>query len=126
MHMRKDTKKILVVDDDPKHLQTTKELLEMAGYEVATQDSAFGTTEIINTLKPDLVLLDVNMPALSGERLCSLIRSRVGIERTTILFFSSNDEDSLRQAVRRHGADGYVCKGDVAGLRHKIARALAA
>lgn len=126
MHMRSNTQTILVVDDDPKHLQTTKELLELGGYKVETQDSPFGTTELINSLKPDLVLMDVNMPGLSGERLCSLIRSRVGIERTIILFFSSNDEDSLRQAVRRHGADGYVCKGDMAALRHKVAQALAA
>lgn len=62
------------------------------------------------------------MPFLSGERLCTLVRGNAnGVGRTPpILFYSSNDEDSLRKAVQRFGADGYVCKGDLPGLRRKV------
>jgi CheY-like chemotaxis protein len=117
-------RKVLVVDDDPKHLQTTREILELDGYQVSVHDTPFGTTERVGAERPDLVLLDVNMPALSGERLCALLRAHAGRHRMAILFHSSNDEDSLRQAVQRHGADGYVCKGDIAGLRRKVAQAM--
>jgi PleD family two-component response regulator len=113
-------KRILIVDDDPKHLMTTKELLEMEDYEVVIHNTPFRTTEMVNTSKPDLVLLDVNMPALSGDKLCSLIRSNGRQKKIPILFYSSNDEDSLRASVVKHDADGYVCKGDITGLRRKI------
>ncbi len=113
--------RILVVDDDSRHLQTTREILELEGYQVTVRDTPFGTTEVVSAERPDLVLLDVNMPALSGERLCTLVRGNASVGRTVpILFYSSNDEDSLRQAVQRFGADGYVCKGDLPGLRRKV------
>lgn len=116
-------KRILVVDDDKAILLTTESLLRSAGYEVITHDTPFRTTELIQTWRPDLVLLDVNMPGLAGDRLCALIRGNQRI-RTRIFFHSSNDETSLRQAVAEYGADDYVCKGDISGLRRKVAQVL--
>jgi CheY-like chemotaxis protein len=124
--MNDSKRRILVVDDDPKHLQTTREILELEGYVVMVHDTPFRTTEMVNSIRPDLVLLDVNMPALSGDRLCSLIRSNGSQREVPILFYSSNDEDTLRRSVSRFGASGYVCKGDIAGLRRKVAQVLAA
>lgn len=124
--MNDNTRRILVVDDDPKHLQTTREILELEGYVVMVHDTPFRTTELVNSTRPDLVLLDVNMPALSGDRLCSLIRANGNQREVPILFYSSNDEESLRFSVKRFGASGYVCKGDIAGLRRKVAQVLAA
>lgn len=116
-------KRILVVDDDKTILQTTQSLLHNAGYEVITHDTPFGATEMIRTWRPDLVLLDVNMPGLAGDRLCVLIRGNRRIE-TKIFFHSSNDETSLRLAVAQYGADDYICKGDISGMRRKISQAL--
>lgn len=116
-------KRILVVDDDKAILQTTESLLRNAGYEVSTHDTPFRTTEMIQTWRPDLVLLDVNMPGMAGDKLCSLIRGNKRIQ-TTIFLHSSNDETSLRQAVAQYGADDYVCKGDISGLRRKVAQVL--
>lgn len=124
--MNDSKRRILVVDDDPKHLQTTREILELEGYVVMVHDTPFRTTEMVNSIRPDLVLLDVNMPALSGDRLCSLIRNNGSQREVPILFYSSNDEDTLRQSVNHYGASGYVCKGDIAGLRRKVAQVLAA
>lgn len=124
--MNDSKRRILVVDDDPKHLQTTREILELEGYLVMVHDTPFRTTEMVNSIRPDLVLLDVNMPALSGDRLCSLIRSNGSQRAVPILFYSSNDEDTLRHSVNRYGASGYVCKGDIAGLRRKVAQVLVA
>lgn len=116
-------KRILVVDDDKAILQTTELLLRNAGYEVITHDTPFRTTEMIQTWRPDLVLLDVNMPGLAGDKLCALIRGNRRIQ-TTIFLHSSNDETSLRQAVAEYGADDYVCKGDISGLRRKVGQVL--
>jgi len=115
-------RRVLVVDDDQIHLLTTAELLEDEGYEVVVQGSPFGATERIMVTRPDVVLLDVNMPALSGEALLPLLRAREQTRATPVVLFSSNDESALRAAALRLGADGYVCKGDLPGLRRVLQR----
>jgi two-component system OmpR family response regulator len=115
-------KRILVIDDDAKHLMTVKEILETEGHDVYTHNKPFGSTQLARTLEPDLILLDVNMPGLSGDTLARLLRSH---SEAPIVFYSSNDEDSLRQMVRFHKVNGYICKGDLYGLRVKVADYLA-
>lgn len=113
-------KKVLVVDDDEMHLYTTKELLDDDRIEVLTHKNGFGVTNLVRELQPDLVLLDINMPALSGDSLAALLHANAGTAAIPIVFHSSNDEDSLRKIVATYGARGYICKGDVAGLRNKV------
>jgi len=122
--MSPNKKRILVVDDDEKHLLTTREILELAGYEVVVHNSPFRTSEVVRKVSPDLILLDVNMPALSGDRLCSLLKGHASLKKIPVILYSSNDEDSLRRSVAEFGADGYVCKGDIAGLRGTASRIL--
>lgn len=116
--------RILIVDDDPTHLACAQELLEAEGYEVDVHLTAFGATEKLIRTRPDLVLIDVNMPALSGEGLASILRRRVHAAAVRVLLYSSNDEDSLRRAAARLELDGYVCKGDPGELRRKVSLAL--
>lgn len=116
--MEKKGKKILVIDDDKKHLLAVKEILEVEGYDIFTYHQPFGSTQMAKHLSPDLILLDVNMPGLSGEMLSKVMRSH---SKAPIVFYSSNDEDSLRQLVRLHNVKGYICKGDLFGLREKVA-----
>jgi CheY-like chemotaxis protein len=118
-------KRILIVDDDRAHLETTRELLEDEGYEVFLQAGPFGATERIMVIRPDVVLLDVNMPALSGEALLPILKAREQTRDTKVVLFSSNDEEQLRAAAKRLGAAGWACKGDLAGLRRVLDRLLA-
>ncbi|HEX9307760.1 MAG TPA: response regulator [Anaeromyxobacter sp.] len=118
-------RKILIVDDDELHLACAKELLEAEGYEVLVHQTAFGATERLIRSRPDLVLIDVNMPALSGEGLVAILRRRVHATGVKLFLYSSNDEDALRSAAERLGIDGYVCKGDPDELRRKVGGALA-
>jgi CheY-like chemotaxis protein len=116
--------RVLIVDDDTSHLEVTRGLLEEEGYEVVVQHGPFGATERIMVTRPDVVLLDVNMPALSGEALLPVLRAREQTRCVRVIFHSSNDEEWLRAATRRLGADGWACKGDLPGLRRAISRAL--
>lgn len=115
------SKKILVIDDDKKHLITVKEILEGEGHDVYMHDQPFGSTYLVKTLAPDLILLDINMPGLSGDALAKVIRSHSRTKDIPIVFYSSNDEDTLRQMVLFHKVKGYICKGDIYGLRKKVA-----
>jgi CheY-like chemotaxis protein len=118
--------RILVVDDDDTHLACARELLEAEGYRVDVHLTAFGATEKMIRTRPDLVLIDMNMPALSGEGLVSILRKRVHAPGVRVFLYSANDEDSLRRAAARLGIDGYVCKGDPDELRRKVRAALGA
>ncbi|HEV7765395.1 MAG TPA: response regulator [Thermoanaerobaculia bacterium] len=112
--------RILIIDDDPTHLTAARGILEAEGYEVFTQDQPFGSTNTVIHVQPDLVLLDVNMPALSGDRLAEVFRANSRTRNVMIVLHSSNDEDHLRTTARRLGLDGYVCKGNPSALRAKV------
>jgi len=122
--MNKTGKKILVIDDDKKHLVAVKEILENEGHDVYMHDQAFGSTALAKTLNANLILLDINMPGLSGDALAKVMRAHSDIRAIPIVFYSSNDEDSLRQLVKIHQVKGYICKGDIFNLKEKVAHYL--
>lgn len=113
-------KRILVVDDDPQLLEITREFLELDGYLVKTLGGPFGTAAAVMSFHPDLILLDVNMPGLSGDQLAAIVLGDRPEAPRKVAFYSSNDEDSLRRLARQAGAVGYICKGDGASLRRRV------
>ncbi|MDA8424191.1 MAG: response regulator [Nitrospiraceae bacterium] len=117
-------KKILVVDDDEMLLDVAKELLADERYEIITHHEGIGVMNLVYQLQPDLVLLDINMPVLSGDALARLLRANAGTDNIRIVFYSSNDEESLRESVSTCGVHGYICKGDIANLHHQVDRFL--
>ena len=117
--------RILIIDDDVAHLDSTRGILEAEGYDVLTHNQPFGSTSEIMKHKPDLVLLDVNMPGLSGEKLAEMYRANTYTRDARVMLYSSNDEDALREASRRLQLDGYICKGNPATLRLRVAAILA-
>lgn len=102
--------RILLIDDDPLFLSTARRLLERAGIEVVLHEGAFNATNALSRHQPDLVLVDVNMPFLSGDQLVPLFAKQKGTRYAPVVFFSSNDEQSLRELVRNTGAAGYLMK----------------
>ena len=117
-------KRILIVDDDQAHLSSTRDILIAEGYEVFTHTHGFGVTNRARELRPDLILLDVNMPGLAGDKLAEVLKANYTTRDLPIVFYSSNDEDALRETVKRYGARGYISKGSVTSLRARIAQYL--
>lgn len=115
-------KRILIIDDDISHLTSTRGILEAEGYEVFVHTQGFGATNVVRQLRPDLILLDVNMPGLSGENLISVFQANPLSSDIPVVFYSSNDEDLLRGSVKRLGARGYISKGNLSALRSGVAR----
>jgi CheY-like chemotaxis protein len=103
-------KKILAIDDSDIALNMLRVVLRGAGYDVVTRDSPFGASAAINTEKPDLVLVDVSMPALRGDKLVSLVRRRGGGDGARLVLYSGQPEEELRELCRACGADGYIRK----------------
>ncbi|HEY4106472.1 MAG TPA: response regulator [Polyangiaceae bacterium] len=104
---------ILVIDDSEVVLEMTRFTLERAGFRVLTRDRAQGSIVAILHEQPDLVLLDVNMPSMSGESIAEIL-SRAGPARgTTIVLYSSLPANALRMKVLASGAHGFIQKTSV-------------
>jgi DNA-binding response OmpR family regulator len=105
------SQKIFVLDDDENTCRLAATALARAGYEVQTQSAAIGATSAIKTFSPDLILLDVMMPALSGDTMVEIIAKSVK-PRPRILFYSNKSAHDLRELTDKTGVEGYICKID--------------
>jgi CheY-like chemotaxis protein len=102
--------KVLVVDDDPVVLALVREWLEGAGYDVSVRDQALGTAQVVVSLQPDFVLLDVKMPALSGGELTQLIRRNQSTASSAVILHSVMEIEPLSELGRTTGALGIIKK----------------
>jgi len=108
--------RIMVVDDDRIVLAITRARLEGAGYEVITRDEGIGTIRAICEEQPDLVLLDISMPAISGESIAELAQKANGARDTAIVFHSGGGLVSLQRKAREAGVLGAIPKTESDGL----------
>jgi twitching motility two-component system response regulator PilH len=108
--------KVFVVDDDPVVLEIVRELLVDIGFVVDVRDKALGTAEWVAREKPDFLLLDVKMPALSGGELTQLIRRKQSTSQVGVILHSSMDDESLDKLARNTGALGAIKKTSNARL----------
>ncbi len=101
--------RVLVVDDDADQLLLLERTLQAYNFDVRTHRSSLGVSNLVRTVLPDLVLLDVNIPALSGDRVLALARHQAP-PTTRFLLYSASDEAKLRSLALASGADGYISK----------------
>lgn len=99
---------ILVVDDDPFANMLVKFVLDKEGYEVETADNPKGALQMIQKREPDLLLLDVKMPYLTGFEFSQQLRTD-GFE-TPLIFMTAQDTIESKLEGFKIGADDYICK----------------
>jgi DNA-binding response OmpR family regulator len=105
----KKRKKILVVDDSPTILAITTSVLEEAGYQVIPCEISVELIRMLVEYEPDLTLLDVQMPYITGDILGKMVRPHT---RSKLILFSSLDEATLQKMAEESGVDGYLQKTD--------------
>jgi two-component system, OmpR family, response regulator len=101
--------RVLVVDDDVDQLMLLERTLHAYGFEVRTHRSSLGVSNLVRNVLPDLVLLDVNIPALSGDKVLVLARNQAP-PSTRFILYSASDESKLRALALASDADGYISK----------------
>jgi CheY-like chemotaxis protein len=104
-------KRILVIDDEAVSRAMTSDMLQEAGYEVETADSALAANEhIYGPFSPDIILMDVMMPFLDGDRKIGLMRNREASRNIPVILMSSKPEAELETIARNSGADAFLTK----------------
>ncbi len=101
-------KKILVVDDDPDLLNFVTATLQTQDYQIKQADSGHAALECLQTWKPDLVILDINMPVLNGLETLKKIKNTDFF--TAIIFLTAESKTEQVIIGLDAGADDYMCK----------------
>src|SRR5690349_12762805 len=115
--------KIVVIDDSEIVLEVTRGALEGAGFDVVTHDRPAGCVALILHEKPELVLMDVNMPGLGGDTIVSVLGKAAPTSDTVVLLHSSLSAEVLRAKATTAGAHGFIQKsGDLFGLVREVNR----
>jgi DNA-binding response OmpR family regulator len=100
-------KKILIVDDEIKIIDVVKSYLESKGFFVLTAENGRQALDIIEKQDVSLILLDLMLPDISGEEVCSVVRRR---SRVPIIMITAKVEESDLLQGLGIGADDYVTK----------------
>ncbi len=102
--------RVLVVDDDSVTLTMLHHLLEPWGIKLTTLDNSLQFWETLEATTPDLLILDVEMPDISGIELCQVVRNDLRWAGLPVLFLTAHSNIEIMQRVFSVGADDYVSK----------------
>jgi len=101
---------ILIVDDEPTARETLIAMLEPEDYQLELAEDGFQALQMLGTLEPDLILLDVMMPGMDGFAICRRIRSTPQLAEVPIILLTAlDDHDSLVSGIES-GADDFLNK----------------
>ena len=103
-------KKILVVDDEPQIVRLLSQRLKANGYETFAANDAYQCIKMTRDVKPDLILLDIKMPAGGGIRAFETLKSSVYTSTIPIIFITAYPGEEIIQQVNDLGADGFFSK----------------
>lgn len=110
MNIKRSSSYILVVDDEPEIHAVLGKFLIKEGYEVESAYSAEEAFQSVARKKPDLIILDIMMPKVSGIDVCNKLKADPYTKDILILIVSARDAQADRIDGLTHGADDYVSK----------------
>ena len=102
--------RVLLVDDDPDLTAIVSHVLEAGGFEVAVAGNGQRGIEMAAELRPDLVIMDLNMPVMDGFEATRRIRSAPETASLPILVLTGKDESQNYDEIYEAGATGYLAK----------------
>lgn len=102
--------KVLVVDDEPNIVLSLEFLMQQAGFEVVTAEDGEGALARVAEGAPDLVLLDISLPGISGFDVLEQLRAAPAHARLPIIMLTAHGREVEREKGMALGADDYITK----------------
>jgi DNA-binding response OmpR family regulator len=103
-------KKILIADDEPNIVLSLEFLMQRNGYEVMTAPDGEQALQLLNTFKPDLILLDIMLPLRNGFEVCQRVRENPQWKDTRIVMLTAKGREVEVAKGLALGADVYITK----------------
>jgi two-component system cell cycle response regulator DivK len=102
--------KILYIEDNPENRLLIRRILQAEGYQVFEAGDASEALHTLQDQRPDLILMDINLPEMDGYALTSQIKSLPGMNNVPIIALTANVMKGDRERTLRAGCDGYIQK----------------
>lgn len=107
------TKKIAIIEDDPVISQMYRMKFEADGFEVQLADNGRHGVALVGSFKPDLILLDLQMPYMDGTEALTKIRALPTSKTTPVIILTNLGEEEAPKALRALGIHSYIVKADL-------------
>lgn len=101
---------ILIVDDSPTALHTMRSLLESYGHHVVTAQDGLSAFATLQTVTPDLIILDIGLPYINGIDLCAALNGNPNFSSIPIMIVTGSNKNIDARLAQRYGAIGYFNK----------------
>ncbi len=103
-------KLILIIDDEPKNITLLRDLLRVNGYSTNEATNGKEGVELAKTSKPDLILMDIQMPEMDGMEATRILKTDAATRNIPILALSSYAMIGDKERILAAGCDGYLAK----------------
>lgn len=103
-------REILIVDDEPGVVVAIQFLMEQQGYNVLVAERGEDALDLIYKYKPDLVLLDIMLPGISGWEVCEIVRLNPDYRNVKVAFLTARGDEAEIARGLALGADAYITK----------------
>ncbi|HLF26631.1 MAG TPA: response regulator [Anaerolineae bacterium] len=101
---------ILVIDDNPEHVELTTRILTAHGHRVFSANDAESGLAAALADHPDLILMDLGLPDFDGQTLVGWLRRTPPLSQTPIVAVTAWPQETARKMVEVYGCDGYISK----------------
>lgn len=102
--------KVLIVDDDPHGIATLESIFDNQGYQIFQAHNGLNALKLAEEIMPDLILLDVMMPGMSGFEVCKRLRATPQLAEVPIIILTALDDRASRLQGIESGADDFLTK----------------
>ena len=115
-------KKIFIVEDNPLNMELLHDILAMKGYDIYEAEDAEKCLEMIQSIKPDLVLMDIQLPGMDGIEAMKTIKAEEATKDIPIIAVTANAMKGYREEMLSEGFDDYISKPiELTVLTEKVA-----
>jgi len=105
-----DKKRILIIDDEPDFVRVVQLRLEAVGYEVLVAFDGMQGVSSAHKEKPDLIILDIMMPAMHGHRVCEALKKSTKTWTIPIIYLTAKGSKEDEELAYKLGAEHFLTK----------------